>query len=511
MASSPPQPLPPRGTPAASPCGVEADAALQNVERPAAAECARFAGRWMRWLAPLGAWARLCDNRGMPGRRCITTTGLCFALAALSVWQWKEYRHECAAAQEAVARSAESIMNALVGGIRSHRRLGQFFAEQAQAALEGLAQSPDILALGVVAEDGQGLLSAGDPALLGLSSAPPAPGATWEAGGYRLVHQFRLPAEEAGPGAGRGPGAGGGRGWGRRWQSDAEPFGALAPGALVAAVLVVDRQRTDAAFQHAAWTRGAIAGGGWLAVVCVAWAWCSTVRLAEARGRAAALEIEARHLRDLSQAAAGLAHETRNPLGLIRGWTQRLAESGIDGASGRQQAQAVIEECDRVTARINQFLAFARSSQPRRECFEVAEVVRELTVLLEPDLTAKRAQLAGPPPGATVFADRELFRQALFNLLQNAIQASPDDGVIEVRTAPATGGGLRIDVADRGPGVKAEDQGQLFTPYFTTRPGGTGLGLAIVRRIAAAHGWIVGYAPRPGGGAIFSLETRHGC
>ena len=65
--------------------------------------------------------------------------------------------------------------------------------------------------------------------------------------------------------------------------------------------------------------------------------------LAESRGRQRTLEIEARHLRDLSKAAAGLAHETRNPLGLIRGWTQRLADAGANCGYGRQQARAVME------------------------------------------------------------------------------------------------------------------------------------------------------------------------
>ena len=64
-------------------------------------------------------------------------------------------------------------------------------------------------------------------------------------------------------------------------------------------------------------------------------------------------------------------------------------------------------------------------------------------------------------------------------------------------------------MADRGPGVPADAVDALFSPYFTTRPGGTGLGLAIVCRIAAAHGWRVAYAARPGGGAIFRLGRIH--
>jgi signal transduction histidine kinase len=64
-------------------------------------------------------------------------------------------------------------------------------------------------------------------------------------------------------------------------------------------------------------------------------------------------------------------------------------------------------------------------------------------------------------------------------------------------------------VADRGPGVEAKNVDKLFDPYFTTRADGTGLGLAIVRRLATAHGWQVGYTPRPGGGSIFWFDGIH--
>ena len=301
-----------------------------------------------------------------------------------------------------------------------------------------------------------------------------------------------------------------GRGWGRRGQQEAtDTSNSFAPGKTVAAILLVDRDRADEACRHAARMRSSIVVAGWLVVLCVALAWRATVRLAEARGRERSLAMEARHFRELSQAAAGLAHETRNPLGLIRGWTQRLADAGVDLPDGRKQAHAIIEECDRVTARINQFLAFARPSEPKLERFDPADVAGELAVLLDPDLSAKQVTIGHMDSGTTILADREMFRQALFNLLQNAVQASPEGGAVEVTITRGGRGMSRIEVADRGPGVTGEASDKLFTPYFTTRTGGTGLGLAIVRRIATVHGWEAGYTPRPGGGAIFWLDGIH--
>lgn len=434
--------------------------------------------------------------------RATTWGALLLAWGLLVLWQWNEYRYEWELARQTVADSAQSVMNALVGGIRSHRRLGQFFTEQVQGVLEGVVGSQAVRAAALVAEEGTPRLAAGELAL--LEPTPPfVAGGSWLPDGYRLVQTFRLPEETAGPG--------GGRGRGRRWQmEDSETPGGFAPGTPVAAILVLDRSSVDRAIRRAAWTRGAIVGAGWFVLLSVALLWRSSVRLAEARGHTRILETEARHLRDLSQAAAGLAHETRNPLGLIRGWTQRLIEDGVESHDGHQQVQAVLEECDRVTARINQFLAFARPCEPKWERFDPAGVLDELAILLEPDLTAKQLTLVRPAAGQTVLADRELLRQALFNLLQNAIQASPEGGAIETAVREAAGGRRRIEVADRGPGVAAEAVEKLFTPYFTTRPTGTGLGLAIVRRLAAAHGWEVGYTPRPGGGAIFWLDGNHG-
>ena len=428
---------------------------------------------------------------------------------ALAAWQRHEYGHERQLARQMLHRQTESVMNSLLGGIRSHRRLGYFFEEQLQVVLNELATSEDVLAVGVVSGDGRLALAAGRTDLLD-TSPPVAPGEFWDAEGLRSVVDFHLDPESAG--GPRGPG--GGRGWGRgvggqARRDDESPFSA---GGDFTAVLLLDRTQTDASCRRAVWLHLWVGVAGGLVVLCAGLAWLATVRMVEARGRATLLETESRHLRDLSQAAAGLAHETRNPLGLIRGWTQRLAQSGLQSREQHEQARTVVEECDRVTARINQFLAFAKPIQPRLEAVDPDRLIHELAVLLEPDLEAKRLTLSHSlsKPTRTVQADSEMLRQALFNLLANAIQFAPESETVEISVGKRQDGDCRIEVADRGPGVPAEKVDSLFTPYFTTRPNGTGLGLAIVRRIAAAHGWQAGYTPRPGGGSVFWLDHLHG-
>jgi len=439
-----------------------------------------------------------------------TSTVLIVAGIGLAVWQWDEYRHECDIARASVARSAESVMGAFVGGVRSHYRVGTYFLEQVQGALDELAKSPDVRAIAFTAADGKAVMSAGELALLPMDTNIES-GEAWLESGYRLVATCPLPLEGGGPGDGRGGGPGLGRSSGRRWSlAENESRNGFEPGTTATVTLLVDRSRADTTIQRAAWVRGAIVVGGSGCLLGVAFTWHILLRLVAARGQARVLQLEANYYRDLSQAAAGLAHETRNPLGLIRGWAQRLTDADEEHAEYHQQVQAIIEECDRVTARINQFLAFARPSEPICTEFDLAAVVSELAIILTPDLDEKQLALQGPAVGHQITADREMLRQILFNLIQNAIQAGPAGSVIEVRCEQSTAGRLRMEVLDRGPGVAPEVVPKLFTPYFTTRADGTGLGLAIVRRLAAAHGWNVGYSPRDGGGSIFWLEVTHG-
>jgi signal transduction histidine kinase len=429
--------------------------------------------------------------------------------AALAGWQIHEYGHECALARQTLERQADSVMKALVGGIRSHRRLGPFFEEQLQGAMDELALSEDVLVVEVVSADGLYRRFAGDEGLLDSPVSLDA-GDSWQPDAFRSVVTFHLEPDD-----GEGTfGTGGGRGWGRALRQEAlgEAENGMSAGGDYAAVLLLDRKPTDMFCRRAFWLRLWVVVAGAVVLFSAGLAWWATLWMVRERGRAELLETEARHLREMSQAAAGLAHETRNPLGLIRGWTQRLAQTGIESDAEQRQAQAVVEECDRVTARINQFLAFAKPIEPAPEPVDVDLLIDQLGGLLEPDLEAKGLALAHCrlKPPAVVEADREMLRQALFNLVANAVQFAGEGETVEISVQNGQDGGFRIEVADRGPGVPPDKVDSLFTPYFTTRSSGTGLGLAITKRIAAAHGWQLGYRERPAGGSIFWLDRIHG-
>jgi signal transduction histidine kinase len=433
------------------------------------------------------------------------------AAIAMALWQRHEYHRERAAAQQILRREAESLTKAVVSGLRSHRRINPFFDEQAQGLLGALTTAEDVLAVAILSSDGKSLASAGRQSLIDDSTARARE--QWRDEGVQFTSPFELDALPAGGPLG-GQGLGSGRGLGRGRLADRHESIVDSPfrrGGRFYLAIVLDRSQADAAAGRAFWLRIAMTLVGCFFLAALAFAWLTTVRLTETRGRQRVLEAETRHLRDLGQAAAGLAHETRNPLGLIRGWTQRLAEQSLSTSGQQRQSQAIIEECDRVTARINQFLTFARPREPELERVDSDVLIGEVAELIEPDLEAKglRVEHQAAAPPAVILADRDMLRQAVFNLLSNAIHFAPTGSPIELAVCRDQNGYCRIEVSDRGPGVPEEQADWLFTPYFTTRPSGTGLGLAIVRRIASAHGWKVGYSPRPGGGSMFWIGGIH--
>lgn len=438
----------------------------------------------------------------------ISLFAILVAWSALASWQWHEYKHERQAAQVALQRQAESIAAASVGGIGSHRRMGPFFEQQLQAMLDGMVTAEDIEAVALRDANGEAILSAGvQTAPLPDSSVSPA---HWEAAGLRYVRWFQLDAPPSGTGAGGGLG----RGRGRRWQDGLEPESpsVFASGGRFCVDLLLKRDWIDAQIGRAARLRMGLVATGGLVLVCIAAAWWAVVRAVDARGRVRVLEAEARHLRQLHHSAAGLAHETRNPLGVIRGWAQQLAAAHNLSEQQRERAAAILEECDRLTSRINQFLCFARPREPSPAPVELACLLDQLRILLEPDLDAKQLtfRVESPLENPVVYADVEMLRQALFNLLSNAIAFSPPGQTIDVIVQPGRNGWWCLQVADRGPGVPHDQRERLFWPYHTTRPDGTGLGLAIVRQIAVAHGWHVGYQQREGGGAVFQIDRLKG-
>ena len=213
------------------------------------------------------------------------------------------------------------------------------------------------------------------------------------------------------------------------------------------------------------------------------------------------------HLRALNLAAAGLAHETKNPLNIIRGLAQMISKQPEAPAEIREKSRGIVDEADRVTAQLNEFINYSRPREVRRTPVALTTAVGEVVRALGYDLEEKAIQLTVQPDLPRIEADEQLLRQALFNLLLNATQALDRGGAIHVSATRDGEHTLTLDIADNGPGVAPEHRQEIFKPYFTTHQKGTGLGLAIVQQIVLAHGWEIECLPNEPRGARF--RVRH--
>jgi signal transduction histidine kinase len=216
--------------------------------------------------------------------------------------------------------------------------------------------------------------------------------------------------------------------------------------------------------------------------------------------------VQAARLAGLGTMAAGIAHEINNPLASIascaEGLERKLARGSLTAEQQREYLQIIAKEAYRAHDITSRLLEFARSEGGPMVEFDVGAMMRELDVLLEHRLKKRRLKLAAncDPDLRAMRGNPAECKQVMLNLIHNAIDASPDGGLIRV-ACRADGEFNVLEVEDQGPGIPAAIAERIFDPFFTTKdPGhGTGLGLAIVHRIVEAHG-----------GKVEALDTGHG-
>jgi len=208
--------------------------------------------------------------------------------------------------------------------------------------------------------------------------------------------------------------------------------------------------------------RLSITGAAWVACAALAAAWQSQKKTAHLAVALIGAEDAATRLQELNTTAAGLMHETKNPLNIIRGMAQIIEQDHALPARTRTQARTITEEADRITGRLNQFLSFARPQTPQIKSVAVKKLAEDIFSILSADREEKNAVFSLSGQDLNINADEGMLRQMLFNLIHNALQAIGYGGQISVELKQRPDRTLQIDITDSGPGVPAEKKEEIF-------------------------------------------------
>lgn len=220
--------------------------------------------------------------------------------------------------------------------------------------------------------------------------------------------------------------------------------------------------------------------------------------------RLQAQAIERERFTALGEAAAVVAHEVRNPLATMTNTIELLRKEPLSNG-GRELLGIQRDEIMRLDRLVRDLLSFSKPMEPKLVDVDMGALVREAVRSLRMYAENARVELAVEPSSEQlVRCDPDSVHVALVNVVQNAIQSSPEGGAVRIAMA-SRGVEVSVVVEDAGDGVPNDAIERMFEPFFTTRATGSGLGLAILDRIMKAHGGTVRVANLPGKGARFEL------
>jgi signal transduction histidine kinase len=271
-------------------------------------------------------------------------------------------------------------------------------------------------------------------------------------------------------------------------------------------VLTLSTQSLQAVILDDLWLRFIIIFFAGISAVGAALAWRNVSKTSDLQIRLVRASEMNSHLREMNLAAAGLAHETRNPLNIIRGMAQMISKQTETPPETREKSRAIVDETDKVTAQLNEFINYSRPREVRRSKIALHSAINEVVRTLTHDIEEKKLRVETGGEPIAIEADDQLVRQVLFNLLINAIQAADAGGHIQILARRAGATEALLEVRDDGPGVPPERRQEIFKPYFTTNLKGTGLGLAVVQQIVLAHGWEIECLANEPKGAVFRIS-----
>ena len=220
--------------------------------------------------------------------------------------------------------------------------------------------------------------------------------------------------------------------------------------------------------------------------------------------------IRQEKLASVGQLLAALAHDLRNPLGVIRSSAQVVLDGPSDEGIRQEMARYIIDEVDKLSHRIHDFLRYARQKPPDRQTIAAEDVMRAAQRQWEAQGGHERIQVKQYfcPNLPLIQIDPEQVKEALMNLLINGREAMPEGGTLTLTTRMGTQGEVELEVSDSGSGIPPDHLSRIFEPFFTTKEYGTGLGLTNVKRLVEDNGGTLTVYSQPAVGTSCTLRFR---
>ena len=215
----------------------------------------------------------------------------------------------------------------------------------------------------------------------------------------------------------------------------------------------------------------------------------------------------AERLAALGQMVAGISHEIKNPLGIIRSTAELLGEMPDANETQKRLSGVIKEESTRLNQIVTEFLDFARPQVPNLQECQLEEIIEKNLSFIRPELEKKGIQVQDNLNGRSfrLRADHDLLYRAFLNILINAIQSMQDGGTIDIKVEEARDT-FQIEIEDTGCGISEENADKIFNPFFTTKEKGSGLGLSIVRKIIEGHRGTIDIQSREGEGTRVEVQ-----
>jgi len=217
---------------------------------------------------------------------------------------------------------------------------------------------------------------------------------------------------------------------------------------------------------------------------------------------------QAQRLAVLGRLATGLAHEIRNPLSSISGSVEIVREGNALSPEDGRLLGIVISEVERLNSLVTTMLQVGRPTQIETEAIDLRSIASDVAAVARGEATTSNGlqiEEISPDRPVVVNVDPDRMRQVIWNLVKNAVQASPHQGTVEVRTGIDEDGRAFLEIADEGPGIGVAQRERLFDMFYSGRSHGVGLGLALVKQIVDQHGGHIEILDRPGGGTCFRI------